>query len=1019
MCRIIILGLVAFVSGLFFGGIAQAQQIKSPLVIKVGVSEYQDVEKTYTKYVRLFQEVAANADSGQPVSFQVAVGTYGEVRDWYSSGSIDVAVLAAMPVAELLESASPDGLESILGSYIGTLGERVKPRAEHKRNIEEIFPVDRDLEKTRKEFNADFYYRTALVVSKDSPLHSVEDLNDSKYRDQIKYIFVRPYSVSGFILPNSFLKSRRIQPGLSNHAFSYQHSLSLERLLHPLPEDEGKFLAAFVYDRTQYESDSQVPAFRRIGDPMLDQARIPDNAVLVNQHLDSTRFQEVKRILVELFRRRQENYVTKDSDFRIQFRKPKDWARDFDNIRGWLADADLPRILLYKSTLDQIIDDLEQYEKSQCRRPRLALVLSGGGAKCAYQAGAIAAIEKRLSEEKIKSGKPHDIDIDLVVGTSGGSINALLVALGITRTPAGQVKLEGMWESFQEKEFFQPNRVFKLAFGLSLGLLQALILTAVSLAFARQNMEWKRVWAIFGAIAALEFCAILQAGVGTKKALAVIFLEAVLLFLLIGILRLLRLILQDWWRVAGWAMLLSSAAGLILRAIPENRLVKWLLDDSDLRQHLWGTMKTVGGWAFPWPLVLGLVMAVSGFWRQPRINWPPILVRGLRLAMLAATAFLVWDVMAREKSLSQVEGVKEALIRGIPGLLASSGTNINAGKWTDADSALENLSAQIAASSASLLDRDLVVTASRLPNYPPPSKTSPKCCEAQATDVEPNSLPADLYFYFPAIDKKEHQYHPAPPVQDPRYISILSNPTKLLNIIVGSSTIYPIFPSQTLKDIGLGQETPPKQQVSLIRIVDGGYIHNSPIDAASNWGATHILLIEASPGDSQAEPRNFLGNAKYAFNFLFDQAQRIDKQAGKALELFQLRPTSECDRLFAHRHRDADDDSQECKDKPDPNLDLFDFEYNLLHRAIQAGAADVGPVPLFERVAGPPVFREADAVRVSKPCVNSPGEQPGRNNIRYALSFAERCIAYPCLASPTPASPRVPRFRPNGPCADS
>jgi predicted acylesterase/phospholipase RssA len=562
----------------------------------------------------------------------------------------------------------------------------------------------------------------------------------------------------------------------------------------------------------------------------------------------------------------------------------------------------------------------------------------------------------------------RDIDIDLVVGTSGGSINALLVALGATRNSDGQKKLKEMWGSFQEKEFFQPDRVFKLAFGLSLGLLQALILTAVSLAFAREQVAWKKVAVIFGFVAILEFGAILHAGARTQKALAVISIEGILLFVLIGILRLLRCVLRDWWRVAGWGMLFCSVAGLLVRAMAQKIVVKWV--DSDLGLHLWATMKLVGGWAFPWPLVLGLLMAVSGFWRQPRINWHPLLIRALTLAMIATSGFLIWDVIAREKSLSDVEGVKGTLIAGFPQLVAPL-AKISAGTSSNTDAALEDLSTKIVNSPSLLRDRDLVVTASRLVSYPQSSQIPPKNCgKEEAADVEPNFLPSDLYFYFAAKERKGPQFPPGPPAQDPRYISILNNPAKLLNIVVGSSTIYPIFPSQTLNNICLGPDNSPKQRVRSIRIVDGGYIHNSPIDAARNWGATHILLIEASPRSSEAEPKNFLGNAAYAFNFLFDQAQRIDKQAGNAVELFQLRPTSDCDRLEAHHHKNADEGSEECNDKPNANLDLFDFEQRLLQKAIDEGEKDIGPVPLFERVAGPPVFRVATGGYVPAPPTN-------------------------------------------------
>ena len=64
---------------------------------------------------------------------------------------------------------------------------------------------------------------------------------------------------------------------------------------------------------------------------------------------------------------------------------------------------------------------------------RTAVVLSGGGAKCSYQAGAVIEIEANLAELNERRAKKNKepVDIDLVVGTSGGAINALLVAAGV------------------------------------------------------------------------------------------------------------------------------------------------------------------------------------------------------------------------------------------------------------------------------------------------------------------------------------------------------------------------------------------------------------------------------------------------------------------------------------------------------------------------------------------------------------------------------------------------------------
>jgi predicted acylesterase/phospholipase RssA/ABC-type phosphate/phosphonate transport system substrate-binding protein len=969
MPRALKVALALFVWTLILGRQAWPQSSHSPEVITVGVSEYQNIEETYERYTHFFAEVAGRSNSGRPVLFRVAIGTYNEVLDWYATKKIDVAVLAAMPAAELLSTANETERQDILKGYLGTLGEHIDQPVNPTHDLKELFPADDDFAQSRKNFNADFYYRTTLVVRNDSPLKKAGDLRDPRFRDQIKYIFVRPYSVSGFILPNSFLKNKEgIQVGSDQLEFSFQHDSSLARLLNPTREDlDGKkLLVAFVFDKAKYESKATESSFRRLPDEThsLDDARIPYNAILVNHNLAPERFRVVKQEVEDLLNGWHNHAETRDSDFRLQVKNSGDWRHEYDGVISWLADADLPSALLYRSSLRQILDDLKEYKKSQRETPRLALVLSGGGAKCAYQAGAIAEIEKQLG----KAG----LDINLVVGTSGGSINALLVALGVTRDVPGQTALETMWINFQDKDFFQPSPAFKFFFGLIVGLFHALILTALSLAFAREFVPWKQLAASFGIFVAIEFFAFRLSGASGITIATVILEEGLLLAFLIALLRLLRAALHDWWRVAGSTMLLSAIAGYLLRAIPEPSLPYWILNNSDWRQHSWTAMRVAGGWAFPWPLVLGMIMVLLGFWRKPRIDWNPFLVRGLSVAMVATSLFLLWDVYTREDSLSRVDGIKGELIRGIPDLLVPGGWKLKLNSGENPDAALTDLSEQILKNSA-IPRRDLIITASRLPTYDKDSEKISTKCGTNVRNREGNSLPSDLYFYLPGQDRKQGGTQPGPPREDARFISLSTNPSKLLNVVVGSSTIYPIFPSQSLSDICLSREDSTNQQVSErvagIRIVDGGYIHNSPIDAARRWGATHILVIEASPHDPESDPRTFPENAGYAFNFLFEQAQRVDTEAETAGELFRLRPTSDCDRKQTHRHEEVGQGPQECNPAPNPNLDLFDFERTLLSNATLVGHEDViGPEPLFERVTGPPLFR--DAIPLAGPRLN-------------------------------------------------
>ena len=94
-------------------------------VLKVGITEYQNIEDSYARYDKLFQKLGKF--SKQPVSFEFAIGNYGEVIEWYNRGEIDVAVLSGMPVSKLLLEAGDDDLKKIDKAYIGDVSVFDKP----------------------------------------------------------------------------------------------------------------------------------------------------------------------------------------------------------------------------------------------------------------------------------------------------------------------------------------------------------------------------------------------------------------------------------------------------------------------------------------------------------------------------------------------------------------------------------------------------------------------------------------------------------------------------------------------------------------------------------------------------------------------------------------------------------------------------------------------------------------------------------------------------------------------------
>lgn len=954
---------------------------KSPQVVTVGITEYQALSSTYEKYESLFKELTS-AEDGDEVVFRFAIGTYGEVRDWYDRRRIDVAVLSAMPVADLLGSAGGDELQLIKESYVGDLADVAYPNAPLQPNRLPVMDLFQDpvAETVRRQpDNLKYMYRTACLVHKDSKLQTLSQLKEmmgsEEGRSKVRFLFVRPYSVSGYILPLYFLQEKGINPLLSPAKldFTYQHSKSLERLLNAGPE-ERDYTVAFVNDNVSYkipDNSDGGQQFRLLADDLptppggvkLESAFIPHEAVVVNHNLKETgnvkKFDDLKRLMTKLFARRNERLSAPSatgaggapagSKFEpLRMQNADDWVKQYDEVMNWLQAAHLPRRVLYRSTFDDLLKDLDAYQhspKNQENPLRLALVLSGGGAKCAYQAGAIEAIEKILAEHHAK-GEYKDIDVNLVVGTSGGAINALVTALGLTREQEGRDKLLHTWQAFRQKDFFQPSLLFNILFGLFfVGLLQLLLVVAAVLLFGRERPHWRALLAALAALGALELLLVMCFRYPRAEPGGVLIwvaLQTAAVLAVVGLIRLLRRAARGWWRLAGWIMVCLSCVEILLYVWPGPRQWPAGLGESHLFMHFWMVVTLYSIWSFPWPLLIGSAMILSSRAAGPEFDMTG---RGVRLVaatsvLLAAVCFLLLVHVLRASAPASEKGIDKAFAEGIPGLL---GVTPPAGG--DAKQGLKDLSRQIVVGRPDLFKRDLVITNSRLPVDEREAGPDGDCANGCGGFIGANQLPEDLYFYFRRDTARGRP-------SDTRFISFRKNPEKLLDVVIGSSTIYPIFPSRELTDVRIGNEDRRDDELKVarqVRIIDGGFIHNSPIEAAQSWGATHIIQIDASPEWQPSAPSNFAQNAALAFNYLFAQAQRTDQLVKGGVEIFQLRPTSECEKLNL---------TPLCADSPQPDMDTFDFNDVLVAKAYVAGRSDVaGARPLFQRVPGEPVFR--------------------------------------------------------------
>ncbi|MEA3412405.1 MAG: patatin-like phospholipase family protein [Pseudomonadota bacterium] len=82
--------------------------------------------------------------------------------------------------------------------------------------------------------------------------------------------------------------------------------------------------------------------------------------------------------------------------------------------------------------------------------PVTGLILPGGGARNAYQAGVIKAVAELIPEEE---GNPFPV----ICGTSSGAINAALLASNALNFQEGVRRMTGVWENFHVGKVFRDD----------------------------------------------------------------------------------------------------------------------------------------------------------------------------------------------------------------------------------------------------------------------------------------------------------------------------------------------------------------------------------------------------------------------------------------------------------------------------------------------------------------------------------------------------------------------------------
>lgn len=626
---------------------------------------------------------------------------------------------------------------------------------------------------------------------------------------------VHPHSVSGFINPVTALQRAGVTVNPDRIRFTHSHSGSLEAL-----QSGENAQIACIWEPTWRANPD--PALVPVVVPGLNDVANP--AMVVVGRRDSSGVESLQALIQAgkvpefVFDPRYRNLIESLPP------PPLEWSTE----------------ALNRTDLNDLVLTLRHYNRTHPSPARLAVVLAGGGAKCSYQAGAVRALEEKLAQAR-KQFEDENLDIHLVVGTSGGAINALAVAMGLTTSSEGYQDLSAAWLDLDQKEIVSPPFLVRL------------------------NM-----WLWFASVSGLAILFITRRlGLGRVKTL-----------------------------------LFTSFLGAAMALLPRLpvKLSSWLGASSEL-QHFWTWISFgIEGSGF---VLMGAAVFWEGMCRirerkgrkfEPRMS----LVRWLTFLVAVLPMLQTWTILWHEEVISENRGLEAALLRNF-GVLVDRQSGRAGGDMVEAATITE-LSRSVF--DEKLLTRDLVITASPLPE---PQK----------------ELPAEFYFF--ASPGGE-----SPPRFGNRGISLERHPEILFDAMLGSAAIYPLFPSRRVEGI-----PEPGDSVDL---VDGSFAHRSPLEAAVQWDATHVLVVEASTQE-QPERGKFLHNLGAAMTFLYDQAQLTDIRAEGETALYTLYPST-------------------------PHIGLLDFSAPLIKGSLEKGYQEAAGAPsrgsqeggVLHKVQGPPSF---------------------------------------------------------------
>ncbi len=792
--KLIWLGLITVVFSWLHPMQLMAQQ---QLLVRLGVVTYEDFQDQDGELRGLLERLSSTQNP--PVQFQVAAGSYREVTHWLRTGELDVALLTAGGyIRGVLQTELVDEFE-----YLATMdaGKGEGPWVTSERRVDGF---------------QRFYHSVAITHASNDDW-TPEELSTLLDSGQLKVFLVHPQSASGAQVPRLALKQMGID--LPEQAVHYMHSHT-QVLESVARQAEGTKALGFVWDDAIAKHANLESDLKQVHLPALNSVKIPHDVLIANRQYPQ----------LEAFKELLEKHAY--SEAAPLFLASPDSNQEYLDLEHQIRSLEQEsNQLLIRQDLQGVGQLLAHAQKNATEyQPfRLAVVLSGGGARCAYQVGAISAVEDYLGELNTQYGS--DLDIDLVVGTSGGALNAVPVSMKVSTYPAGQEVWRDVWTSLDQREIIKPSIAVRINAGIWFAFLQMTVVYLISRVFKREYAtRLKFFYRTCLCLGAVEFALV-------------------------------------WIPFEPWA----------------------LLGHNHLLHHLWLWCQLGSEYTALTMLFCGAVYYfVSKVANQPnrtelkikrgRIHWV-LTVGVLGLPLLQFVTMLI-----NEKTFSTGEGIRASLADGYSTMLEEHARHydmdLHLDKNATVDQRLQEMGQWITTNN--VLHRDLVLTTT-------------------AIDRSRPEIPSELYFYLEANSES-----PKPDFGN-RGIDLAKSPQQFMNVVLGSSAIYPAFPGQEVKGMPDAGDA--------LELVDGGFAHNAPVEAAVLWGASHVLLVDVSPLTNR-DGVNLADSVIRGFGHLLRQSQLSDQRSRSEVVVVNLQPRFE------------------------PALCIIDFSSNLIANGIEHGYQD-------------------------------------------------------------------------------